>query len=119
VVAPLRSACHTAACSGRLFLEARDGFAGRDNGYDAALVSLELALLYVDQGRTGEVKELARAMVPIFRAQDVHREALAALAVFLEAASREQVSRELVECLADYLRQARNDPSLLFEPPSV
>ena len=100
------------------FLEARDGFARRENGYDAALVSLELTLLYLDQGRTGEVQELAR-MVPIFRAQDVHREALAALAVFLEAASREAVSRELVERLVDYLHQARNDPSLRFEPPSL
>ncbi len=100
------------------FLEARDGFARREHGYDAALVSLELTLLYLDHGRTGEVQELARAMVPIFRAQDVHREALAALVVFVEAASREAVSRELVEHLADYLRQARNDPSLRFEPPS-
>ncbi len=37
-------------------------------GYDAALVSLDLALLYLRQNRTAAVKELAEEMREIFAA---------------------------------------------------
>ena len=47
--------------------------------YDAAIVSMDLALLYLRQRRTAELKTLAKEMLPIFRSQDVHREAVAAL----------------------------------------
>lgn len=96
------------------FAEVRDGFLALGNGYDAALVSLELALLYQKQGRTEEIQELARAILPVFRTQDVHREALAALALFIETASRERVSEQFLSRLKQYLVQARRDPSQPF-----
>ena len=60
----------------RFLSEACREFAERGIWYDAALVSLELAAVHAEAGRTAEVKLLARHLVPIFRAQDVHREAL-------------------------------------------
>jgi hypothetical protein len=39
------------------------------------------------------MKELAGEMLPIFQAADVHREALAALAVFQQAAAREAATK--------------------------
>ena len=39
-----------------LFLAARDGFLAEGIPYETALVSLELALLYAEQGRTAELK---------------------------------------------------------------
>ncbi|HEY0514072.1 MAG TPA: tetratricopeptide repeat protein, partial [Thermoanaerobaculia bacterium] len=48
------------------FQAARDGFVAEGIPYDTALVSLELALLYAEQGRTDELKRLAAEMVPIF-----------------------------------------------------
>lgn len=96
---------------------ARDGFLAHGNGYDAALASLDLALLYEEQGRLDELQELADAILPIFRSQDVHREAAAALALFVKAASRKAARRPLIERLAAYLRQARQDETLRFEPP--
>lgn len=96
---------------------ARDGFLAHGNGYDAALASLDLALLYEEQGRLDELQELAEAILPIFRSQDVHREAAAALALFVKAASRKAARRPLIETLAAYLRQARQDETLRFEPP--
>lgn len=96
---------------------ARDGFLAHGNGYDAALVSLDLALLYEEQGRLDELQELAEAILPIFRSQDIHREAAAALALFVKAASRKAARRPLIETLAAYLRQARQDVTLRFEPP--
>ena len=64
---------------------ARREFAARGMAYDAALVSLELAVLLIENGQTAEVRELAEEIAEIFRARDVHRETLAALAVFQAA----------------------------------
>jgi tetratricopeptide (TPR) repeat protein len=57
----------------RLFTQTRDGFVRQGIGYDAAMVSLDLALLYLKEGRAGEVRRVAEEMVLIFAAQGVHR----------------------------------------------
>ena len=93
-----------------------DNFTAREIAYDAALASLELAILYLEDGRTAEVRTLARQMLWIFRAQGVHREALVALKLFCEAAEREQATADLARRVADYLERARNNPHLRFEP---
>jgi tetratricopeptide (TPR) repeat protein len=90
----------------RLFTETRDGFVRQGIGYDAAMVSLDLALLYLKDGRTGEVRRVAEEMVPVFSAQDVHREATAALLLFQDAAWREEVPAELVREVGSYLEAA-------------
>lgn len=102
----------------RAFQEVRRGYVEREIGYDAALVSLDLAALYAAHGRGEEVRRLAEEMLPIFRSRDIHREALAALLVFQQAARAEAVSLGMVEQVAAYLRRARRDPSLRFEEPS-
>ncbi|HEX5718944.1 MAG TPA: hypothetical protein VF179_22470 [Thermoanaerobaculia bacterium] len=96
------------------FLQMRDGFLQEGLGYDAAIVSMDLALLYLRQGRTAELKTLAREMLPIFRSQDVHREAVAALVLFQEAVREEQISAAFVREIAAYLDAARTDPTLRF-----
>lgn len=96
--------------------QVRGEFTTREIAYDAALVSLELAVLYLEDGRTAEVRILARQMLWIFKSQGVHREALAALKLFCEAAEREQATVELARRVADYLEKARNNPDLHFEP---
>jgi hypothetical protein len=68
----------------------------REVPFDAAQAALEVAALYLEEGRTGEVKELAREMAEIFKAQGIAREALAALALFVEAAQQETATVELV-----------------------
>ena len=52
---------------------------------------------------------------PLFTAQKVHREALAALALFRQAAEREHVTAGLARDLLDFLLRARHDPSLRFD----
>jgi len=98
----------------RSFLDVRAGFMSEGIGYDAALVSLDLALLYLRQNRTAAVKELAEEMREIFAAGDVHREAMAALVLFQEAARRENLTAELIEEMAVCLKQARENPDLRF-----
>lgn len=93
----------------------RGEFASRHMSYDTALVSLELAVLYSEQGRAEEVKTLARHMVPIFKARNIHQEVLAALSLFRQAAERERVSAEFARKVLAYLRKARHNPGLHFE----
>lgn len=95
----------------------RDGLLKEGMGYSAAMVSLDLALLYARTGRAGELKRLAEEIGPIFSAQDVHREAIAALLLFQEGARQETLTLRTLEALADYLRDARNDASRRFEAP--
>ncbi len=98
-----------------LFLAARDGFIAEGIPYDTALVSLELATLYAEQGRTGNLKRLAGEMVPIFSSLHIHREALAALAYLKQAVEAERANLELVSGVAAYLRRAQHDPELRFQ----
>jgi tetratricopeptide (TPR) repeat protein len=83
--------------------------------YDAALASLEVAVLYLEQGRTREVKRLAEEMLWIFKGQGVHQEALAALRLFYEAARKEEASADLARRLVQYLLKARDNPGLRFD----
>ncbi len=76
--------------------QVRREFSARPIPYDAALSSLELSVLYLEEGRTGAVKALVREMGAIFKSQGIAREALASLSVFFEAAQKETATVELV-----------------------
>jgi tetratricopeptide (TPR) repeat protein/DNA-binding XRE family transcriptional regulator len=92
----------------------REEFISRGIAYDAALVSLELAVLLLEGGRMKQVKALARQMAPIFQTQGVHREALAALRLFCQTANQETATVEMARRLVEYLHRARHDPKLRF-----
>jgi hypothetical protein len=100
-----------------LFLAARNGFLAEGAAYDVALVSLDLASLYAEQGRMAELKRLAEEMVPIFSSRQIHREALAALAFWRRAVEAEKACADLVAGVASFLKRARHDPALRFERP--
>ncbi|HEX4495794.1 MAG TPA: hypothetical protein VIE43_09015, partial [Thermoanaerobaculia bacterium] len=92
-----------------LLAHARKEFADRNMGYDVALALLEEAALLLDEARTAEVKELTRDLPAVFAAEEVHREALAALRLFHEAAGREAATSELARRVLRYLFRARHD----------
>jgi tetratricopeptide (TPR) repeat protein len=98
-----------------ILAKVRGDFASRNMHYDTALVSLELATILAREGRPDQVKALARHMTSIFQAQGVHREALAALALFRQAAESEKVTPELAGRILDYLHRARYNPKLRFK----
>lgn len=99
----------------RIFSRVREEFTSLGIAYDMALVSLELAVLYLEESRTAEVQLLARQMAPVFQAQGVHREALAALRLFRDAAERESATADLARRLVRYLLRAQHNPELRFE----
>ncbi|MFL6262172.1 MAG: helix-turn-helix domain-containing protein [Thermoanaerobaculia bacterium] len=99
----------------KAFFFVKDGLISRGIVYDAALVSLELATVYLEGGRLEEVKDLARQMASVFQLQGIHREALAALRLFRDAAERKTVTLELARSLICYLKRAQGSPGLKFE----
>ncbi len=98
------------------FRMVRDGFIAAGVVYDAALVSLDLALACLRAGRPDVVRQLTEEMLPIFASQDIHREALAALRLFQEAIQQESLTEALVRDLRDYLLEARCQPDMRFQP---
>jgi transcriptional regulator with XRE-family HTH domain len=94
--------------------QVRHEFDVRGNPFDYALASLDVALLYREEGRFPEIKILADEILAIFEAQKVHREAIAAVILFQEAAEKETVTAEMVRRLQDYLSKARSSPGLRF-----
>ncbi|MEM7480463.1 MAG: hypothetical protein AAF481_04775 [Acidobacteriota bacterium] len=74
--------------------EARNQFIGQRRFHSAALASLDLAGVYLAQGRTYEVKRLALQTLRAFEEQSVAPESARALRLFLEAASTESLTLE-------------------------
>ncbi len=87
------------------FEEVRKDFLADGIAYDAALVTLELAVLHLKERRTAEVQELTRQLLPVFKAQQVSREALATVKLFCEAVEKETISVELAQGFLDDLRR--------------
>jgi len=95
--------------------EVQRGFLAAGYGYEASLVALDLAHLYLEEGRNAEVRTLAAGMLDVFLSQDIHRQALAALAAFQQAAELDAATPCLVQEISAYLLRARRNPRLRFE----
>jgi tetratricopeptide (TPR) repeat protein len=89
------------------FREVQGEFFERHMGYDAALVSLDLAVLYAEGGRAAELKALAVEIMPVFESREVNREAMAALLMFQHAAQEERLTADLARQLAAFLKRER------------
>jgi tetratricopeptide (TPR) repeat protein len=89
------------------FREVQQEFLNRDMGFDAALVSLDLARLYAQEGCKDELKRLAAELMPIFEARDVQRETLVSLLLFQRACEEERATVELIQQIAEHLRRER------------
>jgi tetratricopeptide (TPR) repeat protein len=91
----------------RLLSDVRQAFLAENNAFDAALATLDLVVPCLEEGRTAEVRELAEEMVIAFEAQEVPREAMAALLVFHRAALLEKATAELAREVAGRLARVR------------
>jgi len=89
------------------FRRVQEEFLARGMGYDAALVSLDLAILYARERRTEDLKRLAVEILQVFESRDVHREAVAALILFRSACEEERLTVELAGQIATLLQRER------------
>jgi tetratricopeptide (TPR) repeat protein len=94
------------------FSHARQGFMERDLSYAAAVVSLDLAAVYVKLGLSAEVRRTIADILPIFSSLRVGRELLASL-IQLQQAEDQTQALQLIRALS---RELVAGPKL---PPSV
>jgi len=92
-----------------IFQRTREEFEGAGLGYLAALVSLDLAGIWLQQSRTAEVQSLASDVVSSFRALGVEREALSALHLLQDALERDQATLEVLHLVGGILRRLQNE----------
>ena len=86
-------------------------FTARELPYDAALASLDLAVLYLKGNRTAEVRDLAMAMGRIFKMKGMDREALASFSLFCDAARQEIATVELAKRIRAEIEAMRRSAS--------
>lgn len=98
------------------FLQIRQELATDGKAHEAAMVALDLALVYLRQGRTADLAPLAEEAPQSFAAQEIHREAHAAMLLFRDAVRQKQVTAELIAKLRTYLERARTNPEEVFSP---
>jgi tetratricopeptide (TPR) repeat protein len=98
------------------FREVRGAYVEMGLEYDVALVSLDLAMVFAEQGRATEMRRLAEEMLAFFESHQILPEAMAAFLVFCNAARMEQAGLALVQEVAAFLKQARLAPDLRFVP---
>ena len=98
-------------------LEVREVFRSREIAHDMAFVDLDLALLYLRQGQIQRIKLLAAEMLKVFRARKTHREVIAAIMLFRDAAALERLSVEWIKELGRFLESSRQSPDVKFRPP--
>lgn len=97
-----------------LLAEVRRQFVTKGMISDAAVVTLEGTILLLEQGRNAEVKSLAKDLSEVLTSKGVHREALAAVRLFQEAAENETATVELARDTLVYLYRAHYNQGLRF-----
>lgn len=97
---------HLAAALGRDIVAERElsralyGYEGLKMPYEAALVSLELAVLYARCGRFGELDRLTGEILPIFESLGIEPEAHATILLRRSASQRERAVDLLYQVIA-------------------
>jgi tetratricopeptide (TPR) repeat protein len=93
------------------FLEARAQLDKAHLSYDVALVSLDLAALWLKAGRTAEIRKLIDQTITIFRNRKIRREALGMLLVLRDALRQERATEALLRTVASDLLRLEEAPA--------
>lgn len=96
------------------FEDVRAGFLERRLDYRAAIAGLDLAAVWLEQGKATQVEELAREMLATFRHLGIQREALKALDFLHKACEQSAVTPGLVRHIGRFLRDLEREPQLRF-----
>jgi tetratricopeptide (TPR) repeat protein len=100
----------------RAFSQVRQEFLRIGLFYEAALVGMELAAVWLRQGRAPEVQELATEMHEILDELGVEREAAKAFYFVREACRTQVVNLLLIERVRTFLERLPWRPGARFEP---
>lgn len=94
----------------RAFQQAKESFEREKLAYDAALVSFDLAAVWLQTGKRKEVRQLIHEMLETFRARYIAREAIASLLMLRDAADRGFLSLDLLDMVAGFFRSLKDEP---------
>jgi tetratricopeptide (TPR) repeat protein len=100
----LRDLGHLRAAEAAL-AHAREGFCRHELLYEAALVSLDLAAVYVKLGDSEKLEQTVAETVPIFQSLGAGREALATLLQLRQLADHGRQAFELIRLLSSQIEQ--------------
>ncbi|MEA2562418.1 MAG: hypothetical protein QOH06_3922 [Acidobacteriota bacterium] len=89
----------------RAFRQVREDFEERGQIYHSAVLGLELAAIWLRQGKTEAVRNLVTETLEVFRSRYVARESIAALLMLRDALERDLATLELVAMVASVLEQ--------------
>lgn len=89
------------------FATARIGFTKEDEPFQSAMVTLDLALLLAEQGRSTEVLRLVSELIPVFEGLKAHREALLTLRLLEQAVAAREVSTKSLKKIRSFAAKAR------------
>ena len=98
----------------RLFLEAREGFLNQGLDIFAALVSLELSLIYLALGEPRKAFLEATSVIPTVSRHSFHQEEIAALNILEEADRQQLIDKAIVQQAMKQLDLVRKDPTANF-----
>lgn len=93
-------------------LQARQGFVDRELFYEAALISLDLAAVYVRLQAESELKQTVAETVPIFQALGVERELLGSLLQLQQPPNQNRQTLALLQVLSSRIEQLPARPAL-------
>jgi tetratricopeptide (TPR) repeat protein len=96
-----------AAVAEDLFLAARAEMIRKGDAVRAAVASFDLAVLYLAQGKTADLRRLARLMGSIFESAELESEALAAVVLFQRAVEAESVTEAAIRAWRRQLEVGR------------
>ncbi len=91
----------------RAFRTARDAFLRLEMPYTAAIVALDLGVLFLEEGRTAEARALIRETLATFTALRIPREASAALLLLRRAARLDRLTVTVLRSAAADLQKLR------------
>lgn len=94
----------------RAFLQVRESFRKAELLYTTANVSLDLAAVWLRQGRIAEIKGLVDETVAIFRAHNIQREAIAVLLMLRDALRKDRATVVLLKTVASELQRLEQLP---------
>ncbi|HSK76339.1 MAG TPA: hypothetical protein VLQ45_07745 [Thermoanaerobaculia bacterium] len=102
--------------AGRALEEVRAELTRVGQDYDAALVGLDLAAVWLRMGKAADVRELAGEMLETFRFLEVHTQAEIALCFLHEACRMAVASPRTVDAVRTFLTRLQREPWLRFDP---
>lgn len=93
------------------FMEARASFEEAELPYEVALVSLDMAALWLRAGRTAETRRVIDETISIFQARKIRREAISMLLMLREALRKDEATEALLRTVAAELLHLQDIPS--------